>query len=505
MERPLQRSASMIDSDLLEQDPVDAPAGPSISGAGIATAVGLLGLTAMGAASMPPPRQGRTAESMLLRRATYGATEADLAAVRAAGFDGWLNRQLTMTAVDDRDVELQVKRQFPRVVMPFRTLRTLDNDWETSQQLIGATMYRATYSKRQLFERLVEFWFDHFNIYMYKVGAWQTVDFVNTVIRKHALGKFPDMLWASAHHPAMMNYLDNASSTGGNPNQNYARELMELHTLSSTGGYTQTDVEEVSRCLTGWGVEWDSGQPNYAEFEYHDWAHDDGNKVVLGNQIPAGGGKRDGELVLQILASHPNTARFIAKKLVAWFLGQGNFATLENLVADTYMRTGGDIKEMVKVILRRNTVLVASPKFKRPYHLFVSALRVLGAKVTEYGGIRWAYLGQSGHEPYTWSPPNGFPDYTDFWTGLMLPRWNFMLNTMAGGLDEVQFDWRALVQQARTPETLVSRYNQVFFGGEMPELERRRLSEFLSAGALNDNRIRGSIALALCTPAFQWY
>ncbi len=471
---------------------------------GMLSVGGLLGLASNSEAQVPPST-GRSAETMLLRRATYGPREVDKAEIREMGVETWLNRQLTMTANDDRECETAIQTHFPRMAMGFKTLRFLENDWETSQELIGATMYRAINSKRQLLERMVEFWFDHFNIYMYKVGAWQTVDYVNNVIRKHALGKFPDMLWACAHHPAMLNYLDNVSSTGGNPNQNYARELMELHTLSSTGGYTQTDVEEVARCFTGWSAQWDRQQPDYAQFLFYEWAHDDGIKTVLGNTIAAGGGKVDGERVLQILVNHPNTAAFLAKKMVAWFLGVGNFATLENLVAQTYMRTGGDIKEMLKVILRRNTLLVAKPKFKRPYHLFVSAIRGLNGNVTDFNGIRWAYLGQSGHEPYTWVTPDGYSDETDFWTGLMLPRWNFMLNTMAGGVREINFDWQALLQQARTPATIVDRMNQVFFCGELPQMERDRLTAFLSAQPLDDNRLRGSIALAMCTPAFQWY
>jgi len=441
---------------------------------------------------------------MLLRRASYGPKEGDVRDVTEMGFDGWLTRQLTMTASEDVDCEREVKRQFPRMAMTFAQLRQVDDDWETSNQLIAATLYRAINSRRQLYSRLCEFWYDHLNIYVYKVGAWQTVDYLNTVIRKHALGKFPDMLWASAHHPAMMLYLDNASSEGGNPNQNYARELMELHTLSSTGGYTQTDVEELARCLTGWGIQWDSREPNYGEFEYHDWAHDDGPKQVLGHSIAAGGQKKDAEKVLMILATHPSTAAFLARKMVKFFMGEGNFATLENLVAQRYLETGGDIKEMVKLILRRNMMMMAKPKFKRPFHLFASAMRGLSGKITDFNGIRWAYLGQSGHEPFTWSPPNGYPDDPDFWSGLMLPRWNFMLNAMSNGWG-VQFDWKALLRPANTPDTIAARLDKLFFAGELGTVERDRLKLFLSAGALDDNRIRGALALAMCSPSFQWF
>ncbi len=473
----------------------------------------MLGLTSLGglmsllsaADAQSPPTTGRTAETMLLRRISYGVTEADLAEMRTLGFDAYLDRQLNMTAVDDRVCEADVAKSYPRVLMPFKTLSRINDDWETSNQLMGATLYRAAFSKRQLYNRMCEFWYDHLNIFMWKVGAWQVTDYANTVIRKHALGKFPDMLWACAHHPAMMNYLDNASSEGNNPNQNYARELMELHTLGVTGGYTQTDVEEVAKCLTGWGVQWDSAASNYAEFEYHDWAHADGQKTVLGHVIPAGGGIRDGEQVLRLLSMHPNTAKFIAKKLVHWIMGDGTFTTLESQVASTYLQTGGDIKAMLRVILKRNNLLVAGPRFKRPFHLYASSIRSLKAKFNRIDNIRWAYLGQSGHEPYTWPPPNGYPDNTAYWASLLLPRWNFMLNAMSGGLNELQFNWRTLIGTTTTPDSVLARLNALFFANELSAADKARLLAFLKAGAMDENRIRGSIALAMCSPSFQWY
>lgn len=472
---------------------------------GIGSLAGLGALAAESDAQSPPPSTQRVPETMLLRRATYGVTEESLAEMTDLGFTPWLTRQMTMTNNEDSVCENAVRTHYPRAAMAFSQLRVLEDDWETSNQLLGATMYRAIHSKRQLFQRLCEFWFDHFNIYMYKVGAWQTVDYYNTVIRKHALGKFPEMLWASAHHPAMMLYLDNATSEGGNPNQNYAREIMELHTLSSTGGYTQYDVAELSRCLTGWGVEWDPQQPNYGQFEYHDWAHDDATKHVITETIWAGGGKTDGERIIQYLAKHPNTAAFIAKKMVRWFMGVGNFYTLENLVAQKYLATNGDIKEMLKLILKRNTLLLASPKLKRPFHLYVSMIRAMGGTVTDIGGIRWGYLGQGGHEPFTWANPNGYPDETEYWAGLMLPRWNFALNMMSGGLREITFDWRAVIGSANTAQKVVDRLNNVFFAGEQTQAEKDRMKSFLTYGVLNDNRLRGAIALSMCSPSFQWF
>lgn len=464
-----------------------------------------LGALAAETQAQSPPTTGRVPETMLLRRCSYGVTVTDRSDITTLGFDGWLLKQMTMTANDDKVCEAAVKANFPRAQMGFGMLRVMEDDWNTSNQLIGATLYRAAHSKRQLYWRMCEFWFDHLNIDMGKVGAWQTVDYYNSVIRRYALGKFPDMLYASARHPAMMMFLDNANSFGGNPNQNYARELMELHTLSSGGGYTQTDVEELARCLTGWGVEWDGNSPDYGEFMYYDWGHDEGSKVVLGQNIPAGGGQNDGETLVHYLAMHPNTAKFVAKKMVRWFLGVGNFTTVEDLVTQKYLATGGDIKEMLKVILKPANLLVAEPKLKRPFHLYASMLRCVKGTFRDVGGIRWAYLGQSGHEPFTWTLPNGFSDDTDYWVGLMLPRWNFALNLMSGGLREIYFDWKTILGTAPTPDQAVDRLNGIFFAKELSQPEKDRLKSFVSAGTLDENRMRGSIALAMCSPAFQWY
>ena len=202
---------------------------------------------------------------------------------------------------------------------------------------------------------------------------------------------------------------------------------------------------------------------------------------------------------------HPNTAKFIAKKLVHWIMGDGTFTTLESQVASTYLQTGGDIKAMLRVILKRNNLLVAGPRFKRPFHLYASSIRSLKAKFNRIDNIRWAYLGQSGHEPYTWPPPNGYPDNTAYWASLLLPRWNFMLNAMSGGLNELQFNWRTLIGTTTTPDSVLARLNALFFANELSAADKARLLAFLKAGAMDENRIRGSIALAMCSPSFQWY
>lgn len=478
-----------------------------------ATSASTLLAMASKAQAQSPPVQAISPEMRLLLRCTYAPKQSDLQAVQQLGFNAWLERQLSMTDADNQTCESEVARLYPRVYMTFADLRILD-DGRTSYEHLAATMYRAIHSERQLYERMVEFWFDHFNIDWHKCSASPTLQFVNESIRPHALGTFPELLSATAHSGAMMAFLDNEGSRAGNPNENYARELMELHTMGVNGGYSESDVKEVARCFTGWATGWQQ-QPNWREFAYHDIYHEDGVKHVLGHTIPAGGGQQDGERVLQILAHHPSTARFIAKKLVAWFMGIGNFTTLEGAVAQAYSDTGGDIKSMLRVILKPSVLSLAKPKFKRPFHLFAGILRLLGAQVTDFGTVRFPRLSVAGHEQFSWPLPDGYPDNPEHWSGHMLPRWNFVFDVMSRQIREVVVDWKPLIGSAQWPHEIADRINQMLFCGTMPQAEYDRLRDFLSRSRSiargipvrkpTDTRIEEALALAMCAPSFQWY
>jgi uncharacterized protein (DUF1800 family) len=265
----------------------------------------------------PPPPSGDLL-LMLVRRVTNGVTQEELDLAVQLGFTGYIAHHLNYEGIDDSAVESFVAANYPNLTQAVEGLYQLDRT-VLQNSLTEATIYRAAFSKKQLYERMVQFWSDHFNIYYPKVNYLKVVD-DREVIRKHALGNFGDMLWASAHSPAMLEYLDNTRSRGLNVNQNYARELMELHTLGVDGGYTQTDVEEVTRCLTGWTLQ---GRGN---FRFDPSGHDFTAKTVLGNSIaampPAMGaaGVSDGETVLGILLAHPSTARYISYKMIRWLL-----------------------------------------------------------------------------------------------------------------------------------------------------------------------------------------
>ena len=232
------------------------------------------------------------------------------------------------------------------------------------QQLISNRIVRGVYSERQLQEVMTDFWFNHFNVFWDKgADRWLTTDFEMNTIRPNALGKFKDLLLATAQSPAMLFYLDNHLSTAPSAvvqraiqnnanrkpgiNENYARELMELHTLGVDGGYTQKDVTEVARALTGWTID----RPRMtANFIFRPAMHDRGEKTVLGQRIPANGGIQDGQRVIDILVQHPSTARFISTKLVRRFVSDNPPQSLVDKVAATYTKTGGDIREMLRTI-----------------------------------------------------------------------------------------------------------------------------------------------------------
>lgn len=448
----------------------------------------------------------RTPETQLIRRTTYGATPADLALVTQLGFNQYLEKQLTMTDAEDSVCETFVKNKWPAVFMKAKQLSTLSDGWIIEEGFKDATIYRSIFSKRQLYQRMCEFWRDHFNMYIGKVGFWQFIPDHNDVIRKHALGKFSDMLWASAHSAGMMVYLDNAYSYGGNPNQNYAREIMELHTMGVTGGYTQQDVVQVTNCFTGWSYLWDPNSTQHGEWKYVDWAHAEGSKYVLGRTIPAGGGVKDAELVMRILLTHPSTAKFLAKKMVRWFLGEGNFATVETKVANEYLRTGGDIKAMLRIILTGPNLMAAQPKLKRPGHLYISALAALKPKVDSFSWMRWGYMNTAGQELFGWPTPDGFPDKTSHWQGLLLPRWNFFFQGMSGGFtQQFQFDIKRVIGTRSSAQAVVDKIEQIFFSTGMPVGEKTRLINFVKKRPITDDTVRETVALALCFPSYQWF
>ncbi len=304
-------------------------------------------------------------------------------------------------------------------------------------------LYRAILSNRQLEEQMVDFWYNHFNIFLDKgADRYLVPTYEREAIRPHVLGKFRDLLEATAKSPAMLFFLDNWESVGPNApqrgnakrlarglNENYARELMELHTLGVDGGYTQKDVTEVARCFTGWTIRLPRAG---GDFFYNDRVHDKGEKTVLGVKIPAGGGQDDAEKVLDILARHPSTARFISKKLAQRFVADDPPQALIDKMAKTFRDKNGDIREVMRIMLASDEFFSQAAyraKVKTPFEMIVSAVRATGAQV-DFALPLAREIAKLGEPLYRKLEPTGYSDANSEWvnSAALLARMNFALS-----------------------------------------------------------------------------
>jgi uncharacterized protein (DUF1800 family) len=312
-----------------------------------------------------------------------------------------------------------------------------------NQDLFANKLYRAAYSNRQLQEVLTDFWYNHFNIYLDKgADRYMVTAYERDTIRPHVFGKFKDLLLATAKSPAMLFYLDNAESVGANAmanrnpnakkkrglNENYGRELMELHTLGVDGGYTQHDVTDVARCFTGWTVR----NPRAGgDFFFDDRLHDKGEKVVLGVTIPAGGGMGDGMKVLEILEHHPSTARFISKSLATRFVSDNPPASLVDRMAATFTESDGDLTAVMRTMFNSPEFMSKEAyrgKVKTPFEMVVSALRSTNADmVVPFSLVQ--QLTQLGEPLYRKQEPTGYSNKSSDWvnSASLLARMNFAL------------------------------------------------------------------------------
>ena len=420
-------------------------------------------------------------------------------------------------------------------------------------ELQMSRILRATYSERQLQEVLVDFWTNHFNVFANKgADRWLLISYDRDTIRPHTMGKFQDLLRATAESPAMLFYLDNFQSVSPNAqqqqrpaqmqrpgqtrridpslirmsnnpqqqmpqqtqgprrgiNENYARELMELHTLGVDGGYTQKDVQEVARCFTGWTIFAPRGagaaaaqltnaggrraerlRENAGKFYFNPRTHDDGEKIVLGHKIPAGGGAKDGLMVLEILAKHPSTAKFIAAKLARRFVSDEPPKSLVDRVAQTYTKTDGDIREMLRTIFLSpefNSSEAYRAKIKRPFELAISAVRTLGADTN--GGPQFhQWIARMGQPLYGFQTPNGYSDVAADWvnTGALLERMNFALALASNRIPGTRADLSRFVGDMAKDKTidkekLLDRFVTLIAGGEISAKTRESLLKQLN-------------------------
>ena len=446
----------------------------------------------------------------LLSRAAYGPWPGDVEHVRSVGLSNWIDAQLEPEKIDDGACTLRARR-FETVYHDPGTCYEYKKP-VLREEMARHTLLRAVYSKRQLFEVMVSFWTDHLNINIEKGDCiYLKPHDDREVIRKHTLGNFRNLIRASATSPAMLVYLDGKENARAKPadvpNENYGRELLELHTLGVDGGYTQRDVFEVARCLTGWRLRTKFRKGTvYFDRDFHD----DDAKQVLGHAIPSSGREKDLDRVIDIVCRHPSTARHVARKLAQRFVSEKPPAALVDKVAGVFTRTDGDIKATVRAVLTSEEFAAsAGGKFKPPFRFVASALRAVGADTHAHGPLV-EYLTRMGQGIFQYPTPDGYPDEAAPWMGTLLWRWNLAFALAAGKVPTVNVPLGKLSNAiaagakggaADGPGGKVEPLFRYFVGRAPTEAEHAAL-----AGATKDLSAPSDLAaLALASPAFQRY
>jgi uncharacterized protein (DUF1800 family) len=513
---------------------------------------------AAGTKAMPVPP---SAAVIALNRLAYGPRAGDITYFNSLGGDdqqrltAWVDEQLDPASINDNLCDQKLANA------GFTTLnKSLAQSWQDHvlgnppgdvryqpyYEVERATILRGVWSKRQLLEVLADFWHNHFNVYapQYWIApVWANWD--REVIRGNALGNFRDMLGAVAQHPAMLYYLDNYTSSSAGPNENWARELFELHSLGSDhymgvmrqnqvptgpGGepvaYVDDDVFEATRCFTGWTFDFDTGL-----FEYRsDW-HDHFQKFVLGTYIGANQPALwDGNVVLDQVASHPGTARHVSTKLARRLLGDDPEPSLIDDAAAVFEAeaTAPDqLAQVVRTIVLHPTFLTTwGDKIKRPLEILVSAIRAGDGRFnyavddSDTGTLLWRY-DQAGQPLFGWRAPNGFPDHKDDWQSAT-PRvmsWRLMNWLIDVRNDQDVFRLNVLDQtpsDVRTAIEIADYWIDRIFGYEIPAAERDEIVDFMAQGH-NPNfdlpldtdedtqdRLRSMVGLIFMSPSFLW-
>lgn len=466
---------------------------------------------------LPQQAHWRSPELRLVRRVTMGLNQADVERVLSIGYDAYLEEQLNPSRMDDSVAEARIQVPYIQrmLALSTRELRALDDAgnayFESQLPMALLTTERAVFSRRQLQERMFEFFCDH--LYVPVWSAWNmAIHHYEQVVRPHVLGSFGELTRAGMRSPAMLMYLDQVWSTRWGINENYARELMELHTVGWDGGYTQQDVVALARVLTGWGINTNS------EFHYNANHHDFGAKQAFGLTFPARpqatsgtAGMDEGIAFGEMLIRHPNTKRFLATKLLRWFVRPN---PTERQIAEVMAAYGdqGDIKAMLRVVLSRQNLAQAPAKLKRPFHYGMSILRATQASILPVTDLRRNNLILvsplwSLRQPYmSWPTPDGYPDRADFWAGLIVDRWtqvqwNYIPDNPGPGGAQIDL---ARFRGDGTTEGAVQEISRRMFGGEMSAGLANELRLLLRSG-VTDTRLRTALRLAVSAPEFQFY
>ncbi|MEM7119573.1 MAG: DUF1800 domain-containing protein [Chloroflexota bacterium] len=467
-------------------------------------------------------QSGQTAVSdpaiHLLNRITFGLIPDELAYVRQIGIDAYLEEQLNPETIDDFATKAKLTK-LPLLEMDRRTLYSLqDYSYRAHEQLVEGVIMRGVHSKRQLFERVVDFWTDHFNVSYDDDNGADLILYHREAIRQHAFGKFRDLLLATAKHPAMLVYLDNFVNYAADPNENYARELLELHTLGVDGGYTEQDVVEVARAFTGWTIH----NKTRDGFWFNRDDHDDDAKSILGRNFPADRGIEDGLHVLGLLANHPNTAAFISTKLAIRFVSDTPPQSLVQKMAASWQETDGEITAVLRSLFTSpEFAQSAGQKLRRPLEFFIGALRSSGSEYQAYRELQET-VRQLGQLPFDWHPPNGYPDVAGAWmsTNGLLSRWNVAMQLTQGAYNDphdtgwgIKTDLHNRLGNPSTVGQLVDSVATRIFGKPLQAANREAFIRYVAgvgdtntavSPALIAKKYGGLFGLLLASPLYQW-
>jgi uncharacterized protein (DUF1800 family) len=447
----------------------------------------------------------------VLSRLAFGGRPGQFAQVARAGWKSWATAQLDPAAIHDRPLEERLARECPSLSYSLAQLEGLSRGVERQEQrearerikdeLRTAVLLRAVHSERQFQEVIVDFWRNHLNVDVNKVPFLAT-HYEEHVLRRHAFDKFENLLLASAKHPAMLVYLDNYVSNRQGVNENYARELMELHTLGVDNGYTQGDVEALARVLTGWTCGWQastSGSDDYT-FYFSDRAHDASAATIVGLEIGGSGGMSDGEAAIRHIARHENTSRFIAGKLCRYLVSDSPPPELIDRVATVFRQTEGDLREVYRAIIFDPEFTSAAnfrAKVKTPFEFLVSVLRTTDADVKSPKRV-FKELQLMGQPIYECLEPTGYSDAREAWLdpGVMVYRWNVSIQLVTGKLDGVSGGAEFVEPILQAPAADRPRKVMELL---LPGLADRKFERLLSF----TNDPRALTAYALGSPAFQ--
>ncbi len=511
---------------------------------------------------------------LALSRLTFGIRPGDVEAFNALGATdderllNFVTQQLNPDTIDDSEFENRynsagfetLHKTHEQLYYDHIAANPYDSnddtywDWysKPAYELSDATMLRAVHSKKQLVELLADFWHNHFNVYFWQDdGVPLLVSYNRDVLRKHMLGNFRQMLEAVAKHPSMLYYLNQNNSSDAGPNENFARELFELHTLGAENylgvrdpnsvekdangiaiGYVDNDVYQAARCLTGWRIDddlgdWEDGVEKTGNFLYHKPWHDRFNKLVLGKYIPADQEDlKDGYDVLDLLASHPGTARFISRKLCRRFISDIPPESVVQAAANTFLQFK-DAPDQLKRVME--TILLSAEfkaswggKVKRPFEAAMSMMRALNSDFTRIpGGVNWM-MGLMGQALFERRPPDGYPDTRDAWANSMslLYRWNLAVGFTENWMDDENTGYKIRSDvfaqtpaEIRSASSLADYWIQRILNQTLPEESRNAVvavmaQEYGWDETLPEDHVGyvlpAMVEVILMSPEFQW-